>query len=106
MMAIFATRQPNNGSESQQQPERPKIHSMIEHLDQAQMHMNAAMQVCSSVIIDLEKGAAFIGRYRDSLVKAVADAGGDSAASIEHQIREFIPKTYRPPEPDAQSREG
>jgi hypothetical protein len=102
-MAIFASRQPVSSNGETQVPERPKVHMMIEHLDQAQMHMQAAMQVCSSVIMDLEKGAAFIGRYRDSLVKAVAESGGDEAASIEHQIREFIPKSYRPPEADAQS---
>ena len=107
-MAIFTSRQPSNGGEASTTnvPDRPKLHMMVEHLDQAQMHMNAAMQVCSSVIMDLEKAAGFIGRYRDSLVKAIADTGGDPAAAIEHQIRDFIPKHYRAGERQDEQAQG
>jgi hypothetical protein len=48
------------------------------------------------VIFDLQKGSDFIGRYRDSLIKTIEETGGDVTASIESQIRDFIPKTHRP----------
>ena len=76
---------------------RPKMQIVIEHLDQAQEHMNQAMTVLSSVIFDLQRGADYIGRFRDSMIKTLEETGGDVTATVENQIREFIPKTYRPP---------
>jgi hypothetical protein len=70
---------------------KPKMLIAIEHLDSANSHMNSAMTVLSSVILDLQKGADFIARYRDSLIKSVEDSGGD----IESQIKEFLPKRLR-----------
>src|SRR5215469_802571 len=74
---------------------KPKMMMAIEHLDAANSHMNSAMQVLSSVILDLQKGADFITRYRDSLIKTVEETGGDVKASIESQIQDFIPKRLR-----------
>ena len=71
---------------------KPKMTIAIEHLDAAQSHMNKAMEVLSSVIFDLQKGADFIARYRDSLIKTVEDTGGNVAQAIESQIRDYIPK--------------
>jgi hypothetical protein len=83
-------------------PSKPKMQIAIEHLDHAHEHLNRAMSVLSSVIFDLQKGADFIANYRDSLIKTLENVGGDVQASIESQIKEFIPKNYRQPE-DAQS---
>jgi hypothetical protein len=69
----------------------------VAHLDQAFDHMNQAMTVLSSVIFDLQKGADFVRGYRDSLFRVVEDNGGDVTESVEHAIREFIPRNYRPP---------
>jgi hypothetical protein len=71
----------------------------IEHLDQAQGHMNQVSKVLSSMILDMEKASDFVGRFRDSLIKSVEETGGDTQASIESQIADFIPKNYRPPQP-------
>ena len=76
-------------------PSRPKMVVVIESLDAAQGHMHHATRVLSSMIMDLEKGADFIGQYRDSLIKTIETTGGDVTASIESQIKEFIPKNYR-----------
>jgi hypothetical protein len=72
---------------------KPKMQVAIEHLDQAGTHMNKAMTVLSSIILDLQKGADFITQYRDSLFKTLEDAGGN--ASIESQMKEFIPRRHR-----------
>jgi hypothetical protein len=50
------------------------------------------------MILDLEKAAEFLGKYRDSLIKTIEDSGGDVKASIESQIKEFVPKQFRRPE--------
>jgi hypothetical protein len=80
---------------------KPKMLMAIEHLDAANNHMNSAMQVLSGIIFDLQKGADFITRYRDSLVKSVEATGGE--VTIEEQIRDFIPQRLRKEEPDAQA---
>src|SRR6516162_6633576 len=85
-------------------PSRPKMVVVIEHLDAAQAHMHEATRKLSSIIMDLEKGAEFIGGYRDSLIKTIETVGGDVTASIESQIKEFIPKNYRRPETDAEEK--
>ena len=69
---------------------KPKMLQAIEHLDAANSHMNSAMSVLSSVILDLQKGADFITRYRDSLIKTVEETGGDVRQSIESQIKDYI----------------
>ena len=83
---------------------KPKMLIAIEHLDAANTHMNSAMSVLSSVILDLQKGADFITRYRDSLIQSVEESGGDIKGSIESQIREFIPK--RPSDGKDQESQG
>jgi len=80
---------------------KPKMLQAIEHLDAANSHMNSAMSVLSSVILDLQKGADFITRYRDSLIKTVEETGGDVKQSVESQIREYI----RPRGPDGKDQE-
>jgi hypothetical protein len=79
-------------------PNRPMMLVAIEHLDQAFDHMNSAMNVLSNIVMDLQRGADFIVKYRDSLVKTVEETGGDVTASIETQIKEFIPLKHRPAE--------
>jgi hypothetical protein len=74
---------------------KPKMMAAIDHLDSAATHMNQAMSVLSSVILDIQKGADFITRYRDSLVKTVEMSGGDVAQSIEAQIKDFLPKRLK-----------
>jgi hypothetical protein len=74
---------------------KPKMLIAIEHLDSANSHMNSAMQVLSSVILDLQKGADFITRYRDSLVRSFEDSGGGHAQAVESQIKDFLPKRLR-----------
>jgi hypothetical protein len=74
---------------------KPKMMYAIEHLDAANNHMNSAMNVLGSVIHDLQKGADFIARYRDSLIKTVENTGGNTTQAIESQIRDFIPKRVR-----------
>jgi hypothetical protein len=74
---------------------KPKMLMGIEHLDAAISHLNSSMNVFSSVIHDLQRGADYLLRYRDSLVKTIEDSGGDATQAIESQIREFIPKRLR-----------
>ena len=94
--------------QSTEVPARPKMVIVIEHLDTAQAHMHQATRVLSSMIMDLEKGADFIGRYRDSLIKTIEDTGGDVAAAVEGQIKDYIGTKYRAPEKNgnASSRES
>ena len=74
---------------------KPKTLAAIEHLDTAHQEMNKAIRIFNSVIMDLEKGAAFIATYRDSLVKSVEAGGGDVQRAIEAQIKDFLPKRLR-----------
>ena len=83
--------------------DKPKMMFAIDHLDAALSHMNQSMQVLSSIIMDLQKGADFLQRYRDSLIKTVEETGGDVRQSVESQIRDFIPKRVRS---DGQDQEG
>ena len=72
--------------------DKPKVLMGIEHIDAAISHLNSSMQVFSSVIFDLQKGADFLIRYRDSLIKTIEESGGDVKQSIESQIRDYIPR--------------
>jgi hypothetical protein len=74
---------------------KPKTMIAIDHLNSAHDHMNKAIQLFSSVILDLEKGATFISTYRDSLIKTVEATGGDVQQAIEAQIKDFLPKRLR-----------
>ena len=74
---------------------KPKMMVAIEHLDAANTHMEQAMGVLSSIILDWQKAADFLVTYRNSLIKTIEDTGGDTTASIESQIRDFIPKRAR-----------
>jgi hypothetical protein len=105
MAKVFANEQPTEPVPTARPVEnkKPRMAIAIEHLDHAHGHINRAMQVLSSIILDLQRGADFIGGYRDSLIKTVDDAGGDVEAAIESQIREFIPKSYRTPAAEDQS---
>ena len=69
---------------------KPKMMAAIDHLDAANSHMNSAMSVLSSVILDIQKGADFIAQYRDSLIKTVEMSGGNTTQAVESQIREYI----------------
>lgn len=74
---------------------KPKMQVAIEHLDNAFTELNQAMTVLSSVVFDIQKGADFVARYRDSLIKTIEETGGDVTKSIEGQIRDYIPKGTR-----------
>jgi len=74
---------------------KPKMQIAIEHLDRAHDHMCKAMGLISSIGMDWQKCADFIVGYRESLIKTVEATGGDVQASIEHQIRDFVPKHVR-----------
>jgi hypothetical protein len=74
---------------------KPKMMFAIEHIDSSITHLNSAMEVLSSVIMDLQKGADFLTKYRNSLIKTVEDTGGNVTQAIESQIRDFIPKRMR-----------
>ena len=92
----------SNGNGEPQLPRRPKMFAAIEHLDAAHDHMVKAMNVLASVTLDWQKAADFIATYRNSLVETVEAAGGDVGASIEHEIRDFLPKHVR----DQQQQQG
>jgi len=82
--------------------DKPKMMFAIEHLDSSISHLNSAMEVLSSVILDLQKGSDFITRYRDSLIKTVEDTGGNMTQAIESQIRDYIKPRLR----DGKDQEG
>jgi hypothetical protein len=71
---------------------KPKMMFAIEHIDSSITHLNSAMEVLSSVVFDLQKGADFLAKYRDSLIKTVDETGGNVSQAIESQIRDYIPK--------------
>jgi hypothetical protein len=77
------------------QNDKPKMLLAIEHLDAANSHMESAMNILSSIIMDWQKAADFIVNYRNSLVRTVEETGGDVRQSIESQFREFIPKQFK-----------
>jgi hypothetical protein len=85
---------------------KPKMQIAIEHLDRAHDHMAKAMTIMSSIIFDLQKGADFIVGYRDSLIKTVEQMGGDTATSVESQMRDFVPRQYRAPEQEGDTQRG
>ena len=78
--------------EQQVSNSKPKMMYAIEHLDAANTHMEQAMSVLSSIILDWQKAADFLVNYRNSLIKTVEETGGDVTPSIESQIRDYIPK--------------
>jgi len=71
---------------------KPKMMMAIDHLDAANNSMNNAMQVLSSIVLDLQKGADFLVRYRNSLIKTVELSGGDMGQAVESQIKDYIGK--------------
>ena len=77
--------------------DKPKLVIAIEHLDAANTHMERAMGVLNSVILDWQKASSFILQYRDSLIKSIEDTGGgDIYAQVETLVhREFAPKKVR-----------
>jgi hypothetical protein len=77
------------------QQDRPKMLIAIDHLDQAFDQINAAMNTMSSWIYDLQRVADYVARNRDGMIQTVEEMGGDVTASIEHQIRDFIPKSRK-----------
>jgi hypothetical protein len=80
---------------------RPKVLVGIEHLDHAVGHISAASRVFASVALDLEQRASYMGSYRDSMIKAVEETGGDIGAAVESQIREFVGANQRRVDDDA-----
>ena len=80
---------------------KPKVQVVIEHLDHAAAHLNEAGRKLAAVVMDIEKGADWIAQYRDSMIKALEETGGDVAPAIESQIRDFIPKHLRNGDGDA-----
>jgi hypothetical protein len=80
---------------------RPKVLVGIEHLDHAVGHISAASRVFASVALDLEQRANYMGSYRDSIIKAVEETGGDIGAAVESQIREFVGANQRRVEDNA-----
>ena len=81
---------------------KPRLTAAIEHLDAANTHMEQAMQVLSSIIMDWQRAADFLVKYRNSLVKTIEETGGDVTPSIESQIRDFIPPKHRESEVEGQ----
>jgi hypothetical protein len=74
-------------------PQKSKWHGVIDHMAAAEQHMGEAMNLLSLINFDLQKGADFIRRYKESLIKTITESGGEvEQASVEEQIRDFIPK--------------
>ena len=79
-------------------PARPKMLIVVEALDAAQGSMQHAIQVLFSMIKDLEKGSDWIAGFRDSLLRTVEQSGGDIAAILENDIKQYIGNKHRVPE--------
>jgi hypothetical protein len=71
---------------------KPKLQIVIEDIDLAVGYINHAVSKLSAIGFDLQKGSDWLGNYRDSMIKAIADTGGDVAATIEHQFRDYVGK--------------
>jgi hypothetical protein len=101
-MAIFqkAKQEPVNNK-----PTKPKMLYAIEHLDAANTHMEQAMNVLSSIILDWQKAADFLVGYRNSLIRTMEETGGDVTPTIESQIRDFIPQRHRDEETEEQQKD-
>ena len=96
-MAEATARQP-------EMPSKPKLVEVIECLDAAESHLHQANNKLSAIIMGIEKLSDHIHRFKESFIKTVAESDGDIQASIEHQIKEFVPKNYRRPEPEAEQK--
>ena len=89
----------NTPTRKQEQPvadnnTKPKMMRAIEHLDAANTHMEQAMNVLSSIIMDWQKAADFLVSYRDSMIKTIEDSGGDVKMAVESQIRDYVQKRH------------
>jgi hypothetical protein len=74
-------------------PQKSKWHGVIDHMAAAEQHMGEAMNLLSLINFDLQKGADFIRRYKESLIKTITESGGEvEQGSVEEQIRDYIPK--------------
>jgi hypothetical protein len=99
-MAMFTKPQPANSAAPAERPPS-KWQNVIDHLDAAHAHMSEAMNLLSMINFDLQRGADFILKYRDTLINVIETNGGQiEQGSVEDQIRDYIPKpkSYRPPE--------
>jgi hypothetical protein len=75
---------------------KSKWQVVIDHMDAAHKHMGEAMNALSMINFDLQKGADFIARYRESLVKTIQEAGGEiEQGSVEEAIRDYVPKAIQ-----------
>ena len=100
----------NTPTRKQEQPvadnnTKPKMMRAIEHLDAANTHMEQAMNVLSSIILDWQKAADFLVGYRNSLIRTMEETGGDVTPTIESQIRDFIPQRHRDEETEEQQKD-
>ena len=83
------------------QQQRSRWLQQIEHCNAIEKHIAAMQDLNSMDNFDLQKGADFFRLRRESLTNAIEESGGQiEQGSIEHQIRDFIPKSYRPPTDD------
>jgi hypothetical protein len=77
-------------------PLKSKWQYVIDHMDAAHKHMGEAMNALSLINFDLQKGADFIARYRESLIKTIHEAGGEiEQSSVEEAIRDYVPKAIQ-----------
>jgi hypothetical protein len=69
---------------------------VIDHLNASHAHLGQAMDILSTITFDLQRGADFIMKYRDSLINAIeANGGRIEQGSVEQQIADFLPKRMR-----------
>ena len=83
---------------------RPRILAVIECIDAAYEQMVNANRILGSVMLEIEKGADWMVKFRDGLVTAVEATGGDVTQAVEGQIRDFIGnKKYQQPQTEGHS---
>ena len=80
---------------------RSRFTIMLEHMDQAHFHLGKVAYLCSTLIMDVEKGLKYIDRMRTDVTEAL---GNDEqiGRQVENDVKqaiddEFIPPKYREP---------
>jgi len=68
---------------------RSRFAQMLEHIEQAYMHLDRVAQLSSSLIMDIQTGLKYIDQMRKDVVEAVGQQ------IDEEEIKQYAPPQYR-----------
>jgi len=75
---------------------RSRFSRMLEHMNQAYVHLDQVAHLSNTLIHDVEKGLRYIDRMRMDVTEALGQAE-PAAAQMEDDIKDTIAEEFIPP---------